>query len=125
MIGPAGLLQNGAGSASMMPRASEGTGSFPVIDVTQEQTTDMNYTAAQEDTVQISAAGYDNPAGQQPAGSLGQALRGPGLPMEEEVKMFLQIVKSFPDPRKLPDFMKRRGKQSRPVAIKDFVKPSA
>ena len=25
-----------------------------------------------EDTVQISAAGYDNPAGQQPAGGLGQ-----------------------------------------------------
>ena len=37
--------------------------------------------------------------------------------------MFLQIVKSFPDPRKLPDFMERTGKQSRPLAITDFVKP--
>ncbi|KAL0032671.1 hypothetical protein WJX79_002169 [Trebouxia sp. C0005] len=60
------------------------TGSFPVVDVCQEQTAGMKYTAAQEDTVQVSAAGYDNPAGQQPAGGLGQALGGLELPTEEE-----------------------------------------
>ena len=37
--------------------------------------------------------------------------------------MFSQIVKSVPDPCKLPDFMKQKGGQSRPLAITDFVKP--
>ncbi|DBA71385.1 TPA: hypothetical protein ACH3X2_011191 [Trebouxia sp. C0005] len=96
-----GQLQNGAGSASSLHSASGG----------------------REDTVQISAAGYDNPAEHQPAGGLGQALRGLGLPTEEEVKMVLRNVKSFPDPRKLPDFKTQRGKQSRPLAITDVVKP--
>ena len=51
------------------------------------------------------------------------ALRSLGLPTEEEVKLLTQIVKSIPDPRRMPEFMKRRGKQSRALDITDFVKP--
>ena len=50
------------------------------------------------------------------------AFQSLGLPPEEEVKLFLQIVKSFPDLSKMPDFLNRKGKQSRALDISDFVK---
>ncbi|DBB01725.1 TPA: hypothetical protein ACH3X1_000350 [Trebouxia sp. C0004] len=114
--GGTGQLQNAAGTPSMLLSASGGTGQLQ--------------NAAGTPSMLLSASGgtgqLQNAAGTPSmllSGSGGSALRGLRLPTEEEVKMFLQITKSFPDPRKLPDFMKRRGKQSRPLAITDFVKP--
>ncbi|DBA76065.1 TPA: hypothetical protein ACH3X1_009811 [Trebouxia sp. C0004] len=85
--GGTGQLQNAAGTPSMLLSASGGTGSFltghSVTSVSQDQTTGINCTVAQEDPVQVNATGYDNPTEQQPAGGLGQSLRGLGLPTEE------------------------------------------
>ena len=50
-------------------------------------------------------------------------MRTLGLPTEEEVKLLLDILKAFPDPRRMPEFMKRRGRHSRRLTIMDFVKP--
>ncbi|KAL0029956.1 hypothetical protein WJX77_009688 [Trebouxia sp. C0004] len=69
--GGTGQLQHAAGTPSMLFSASGGSGSFltghSVTGVSQDQTTGMNRTAAQEDPVQVNAAGYDNPTEQQPA----------------------------------------------------------
>ena len=47
------------------------------------------------------------------------------LPSEPQVKLLLDLFQAFPDPHKMPAFMKKRRapKQNRPLASADFIRP--
>ena len=56
-------------------------------------------------------------------GCLAAVLEQLGLPAEQEVKLLMELIKRFPSPSQMPDFLKQRRKQSRATVIDDLVRP--
>ena len=56
-------------------------------------------------------------------GCLSAVLEQLGLPAEQQVKLLMVLIKCFPSPSQMPDFLKRRRKQSRATVIDDLVRP--
>ena len=51
------------------------------------------------------------------------ALQELNLPPEQELRLLMDILKTFSSPARMPDFLKRRRKQSRAIVPNDLMRP--
>ncbi|DBA87916.1 TPA: hypothetical protein ACH3X1_004904 [Trebouxia sp. C0004] len=70
------------------------------------------------------ASGVPGPSHQELGGAAAaQALQQLNLPPEQEVHLLMDLLKIFPSPARMPDFLKHRRKQSRATVPDDLKRP--